>query len=361
MKWKPKRRGMRKTLTWVGSCVFLLSVVFLLSSCGGVQDKKSEKPSKKRAVKREKKNTLVIYSALKEEADAIKNAYEARYDVDIDLQKFSSGEILYNLTSNEGDVKPCVWVGGPSDLYVTAKSLGLLLAYVPDGARDLPKEYKDKDGYWTGLYVGAIGFISNKEKLKQKRLPVPSSWKDLLNPKFQGEIIVPNPMTSGTGFIILSTLVQLFGEGKAIAYLKKLHENKPQYVKSGGDPGKKMAAGEGAAGIAFAHDILPAMEKSAKLVMSFPKEGTGYEIGAAGLLKGCENVKEAKKFLDWLTSIDAKDLFLTANRHRLTLMGTTHSFVFPYKDIQIFPNTSEWAGSNRGRIIRKWYDEVMRK
>lgn len=358
MKGNRKRRGLCKSVARVRVCVFLAGAFFLLSSCGAPPQKKTDR---KLPEDSGKKNMLVVYSALKEESDAIKDAYEARNDVAMTLEKFSSGEILYNLTSPEDGVKPCVWLGGPSDLFVTAKSLGLLKKYVPKGARELPEEYKDADGSWTGIYVGVIGFISNKEKLKQKKLPAPSSWNDLLNPKLKGEIIVPNPMTSGTGFIILATLVQAMGEDKAFIYLKKLNENKAQYVKSGGDPGKKMAAGEGTAGIAFAHDILPFAKKMPSLVLSFPKEGTGYEIGAVALLKGCGNVTAAKKFLDWFTSPDAKELFLKANPYRLTLMGATHSFDFPYEGVHILPNTSEWAGDNRGRIVKKWYDEVMRK
>ncbi len=340
------------------AAVFIfLACVFLFAGCG-TPSRKEEKESPKES---KKKKPLVIYSALKDEADAVKDAYEARYDVAINMQKFSSGEILYNLTSPEGDEKPCVELGGPSDLYVTAKSLGLLKKYTPKGAENLPGQYKDADGAWTGIYVGAIGFMSDTKKLKQEKIPVPVSWQDLLNPKLKGKIIVPNPMTSGTGFVILSTLVQVMGEDKAFAYLQKLNAGKPQYVKSGGDPGKKFLEGEGMVGIAFAHDILPVTKKIPSVVLSFPKEGTGFEIGAAALLKGCENGKEAKKFLDWLLTPDAKKLFLKANPYRLTLMGTTKHFTFPYKGIHVLPSNSEWAGDNRGRIVKKWYDEVMKK
>lgn len=336
--------------------------LFSLQGCGGSEKKESKKkpPLEEQAQKR-KENTLLVYSALKEEADAIKSAYEARFDVPVEIKKFSTGEILYELVSPEEDKKPCVWVGGPSDFFVMARSLGLLKKYVPEPAKDLPPEYLDPKGTWTGIYVGAIGFISNKDTLKKKNLAPPASWKDFLNPALKGEIAMPNPMTSGTGFIILSTLVSALGEEEAFSYLRKLHDNKIQYVKSGGDPGKMTAAGGAVAGIAFAHDLLPHVKKSPSLVVSFPKEGSGYEVGAAALLSGCENEREAKKFLNWLTSENAKTLFSNVNPYRLMLMGATGHFTFPYQGIHLVDIDSEWAGANRTRIIRRWYDEVMKK
>ena len=59
--------------------------------------------------------------------------------------------------------------------------------------------------------------------------------------------------------------------------------------------------GEVAVGIAFSHDIMAkGIKKGYPVVMTFPKEGTGYEIGAVSLLKGGPEPELAKVFFDWL-------------------------------------------------------------
>ena len=47
---------------------------------------------------------------------------------------------------------------------MTAKNMGLTEQYFSPNADIIPEQFKDPDGYWIGLYVGALGFISNNER-----------------------------------------------------------------------------------------------------------------------------------------------------------------------------------------------------
>ena len=49
------------------------------------------------------------------------------------------------------------------------------------------------------VYPDRIAFCVNNEVLKAKNLPMPTSWEDLLDPVYEGEIVMPNPASSGTG------------------------------------------------------------------------------------------------------------------------------------------------------------------
>ena len=46
---------------------------------------------------------------------------------------------------------------------------------------------------------GAI--ILNKKTFEEKNLPIPESYDDLLKPEYKGLISMPNPKSSGTGYI----------------------------------------------------------------------------------------------------------------------------------------------------------------
>ena len=107
-----------------------------------------------------------------------------------------------------------------------------------------------------GIYLGALGFGYNTELLKQKNLPEPKCWADLIKPEYKGEVQVANPNSSGTAYTFLATQVQLLGEEKAFEYLKTLDGNVNQYTKSGAAPIQAAAQGETIIGIVFQHDVI---------------------------------------------------------------------------------------------------------
>ena len=95
----------------------------------------------------------------------------------------------------------------------------------------------------VGIYSGPLGFGYNTELLAKKKLAVPKTWTDLLNPALKGEIQVANPASSGTAYTMVATLVQLMGEDEAFNYMKALDGNISQYTRSGTGP-QAAARGE---------------------------------------------------------------------------------------------------------------------
>ena len=65
-----------------------------------------------------------------------------------------------------------------------------------------------------------------------------------------------------------------------------------------------MAIGEAAIALTFSHDALQLTPEGYHIELSFPADGTGYEVGAMALIKGgkAEEQENAKKFIDWMTS-----------------------------------------------------------
>lgn len=170
--------------------------------------------------------------------------------------RLSSGETVARLDSAKNSPEFDVWHGGPVDGYGTAAAKGLIEAYESPSAAKIPDKYKDADHKWTGVYVGVLGFCSNKTVLKKLGAEAPKSWDDLLNPAFKGQISTAHPSTSGTAFTTLWTQnVRLGGQDQALDYMKKLHSNVLQYTKSGTAPGQIAGRGEVAVGLVFSHDL----------------------------------------------------------------------------------------------------------
>ena len=137
--------------------------------------------------------------------------FTAQTGIKTSYVRLSSGETVARLDSAKDNPEFDVWHGGPVDGYGAAVEKGLIEAYDSPTAKEIPDKYKDPNHNWTGVYVGVLGFCSNKKVLDERGLAVPESWSDLLKPELKGQVSTAHPSTSGTAFTTLWTQVVLGG------------------------------------------------------------------------------------------------------------------------------------------------------
>lgn len=304
------------------------------------------------------KKVLHLYTALDvDEAKIYIEAFEKTHpDIQVDWVRLSAGEVLARLRAEAGNPQASLWFGGPSDTFIVAKEDGLLAPYTESLAwQYIDKRFKDPDGYWIGIYMGFLGFVSNKDFLEKHGIQPPQSWYDLLKPVFKGEISMAYPYTSGTAYTRLATLVFLMGEDKALEFEKKLSEQVHHYTRAGSACVTEVGLGEVAVGIAFAHDILAkGVAKGYPVVLSFPKEGTGYEIGGMALIKGGPEPELAKVFYDWMTSAEAQSLFKKWYRLPLNPEAELAEGLVTADQLPLVNYDAKWAAENRDRLVERW-------
>jgi iron(III) transport system substrate-binding protein len=253
----------------------------------------------------------IACGAMEDWCQAMTAAFTAETGVQANFVRLSSGETVARLDAAKASPEFDVWHGGPVDGFGAAREAGLLEAYVSPNAEQIPAEYRDPEGYWTGVYVGALGFCSNQKVLDELGVDVPDSWADLLNPKLKGQISTAHPSTSGTAFTTLWTQVTRLGgdEEAGLDYMREMHNNVLQYSKSGTAPGQIAGRGEVAVGLVFSHDCVKYQEEGlTDLIVSFPKEGTGYEVGGVALVAGSKNKTAAQAYIDWTLTADAQNI-----------------------------------------------------
>ncbi|MDY7078481.1 MAG: ABC transporter substrate-binding protein [Chloroflexota bacterium] len=251
-------------------------------------------------------------------AQAMVAAFEQATGIETSYVRLSSGEAFSRLQAEAGAPSFDVWWGGPNEGQSAAYAEGLIEPYVPPNAAQIPDGLKHPDGVWTGIYVGALGFCSNQDLLDELGVDPPTSWDDLLAPALEGNIAVADARTSGTAYTFLYSLVALRGEEEAFEYLKQVNENIFQYTKSGSAPGRMAAAGEVAVAIIFSHDCVKFREETgANLVVSFPAEGTGFEIGSQALIKNAPNPEAAKVWMEWALSPEAQAVAPTVRSYQV--------------------------------------------
>jgi iron(III) transport system substrate-binding protein len=255
--------------------------------------------------------SLTVYTALEEEeiADYVKAANAAMPDVEINVLRLSTGKLGARLLAEAENPQADVIWGWAVTAMMDPRILEMLEPYKARGSEKLSAAHRDAGGRWfapTG-YMGA--FCVNTERLKARGLPMPHSWKDLENPAFKGEVLMPDPNSSGTGYLHVISVLQTLGEEKGWAQLKAVDPNMAQYTSSGSKPCKAARAGEYTVGASLAFTALKSIEAGYPIAMVFPEGGAGYELEASGLMQTSKNKKDAKRFLDWTMSKSATDLY----------------------------------------------------
>src|SRR5260221_11220141 len=119
-----------------------------------------------------------------------------------------------------------------------SKNARLLEAYARKGLqRSQPiVRYKPNPPSWVGLDISMSAFCFNTETGKKHSLPKPESWADLTKPVYKGHVVMPNPASSGTGYLSVVSVLQRMGEAEGWKYLDALDKNIRQYTKSGSKP-----------------------------------------------------------------------------------------------------------------------------
>ncbi|MFH1539311.1 MAG: ABC transporter substrate-binding protein [bacterium] len=299
---------------------------------------------------------LRAYSALDpNETKIYFRAYEEQTGVRIQWVRMSSGAVMARVTAERKNPTMGLWFGGPSTDFIHAAKQGLLEPFKPEIDFELPPNAHDPGWHWSGFYFGAIGFVSNTNIMKKRGLTPPTSWQDLIRPEFKGEIGVAYPYTSGTAYTFLAAIVQMMGEEAGLEYLKKLDRNVHHYNKSGSACVTQVGLGEIGVGISFSHDIMKkGVSKGYPVALSFPKEGTGYEIGGMALIKGGPDHEEARKFIEWVLSVEAQSMLKNWFRIPLHPEAEIAEGAVRAEDVKLIEFDEVKAGEDKERLVEEW-------
>ncbi|HPZ15047.1 MAG TPA: ABC transporter substrate-binding protein [Sphaerochaeta sp.] len=311
----------------------------------------------------EKQETLTVYVGLLEEhGAAVCQAFEKATGIKTQYVRMSGGEIYARIKAERQNPQASVWYGGGSLTFIEAANDGLLENYISPNAAIIDPKFKDPNGAWTGIYSGYLGFYADGDWLKKNNVAMPGSWEDLLNPAFKGEIVMAHPGSSSTSYNLLTTILQIYGEEKGWEYLVKLNNNVRQYTKSGSAGGRMVQLHETALTIGYLHDAVAFKREGYNHIeISAPKEGTGYEIGAVGIIKGAPQLEAAKKFVDFVLTVEAQEIGQTVNALQFLTNPNAKApaEVESIKNTKLIDQDDAWSGAHRSEFLDKFNQLTM--
>src|SRR5437868_8144097 len=255
--------------------------------------------------------TVTAYTALEEDeiAEYVAAAKKALPDIELKVLRLSTGDLGARILAEASNPQHDVIWGWAVTNMMDARILALLEPYKAKGADKIASQYRAADDKWFAATGYMAAFCVNNDRLKTKGLPMPKDWADLLDPKFKGEVVMPNPVSSGTGYLQIVGILQQMGEESGWQFLKDLDGNVAQYIKSGSRPCKAARAGEFAVGASLAFAAIQSIDEGLPVTMVIPAKGAGFELEATALMSASKNKPDARRFLDWTLSPEAAGIY----------------------------------------------------
>ena len=278
----------------------------------------------------------------------------------------ATGEMLAQIKAERANPKGDVWWAGPADSYLQAAEEGLLEEYrspnvgqLYDWAQRITDVSRNRV---AGVYGGILALGYNTEIGTKKKLPVPKCWKDLLDPALKGEVMLGNPNSSGTAYLMLASLVQVMGEDEAFRFMADLNRNVTSYARSGIGPMTAVTRGEVYVGSTVLHGVINEIVRGFPVLPVLPCEGVGYEVGSMAIVKGARNLDAAKKFYDWALTADAQKIGLDVKEFAIP---TNRAVPLPPQvpkltDVKViaYDFAKYGASDTRRRLLERWEKDV---
>src|SRR5438270_12050539 len=305
------------------------------------------------------KTELLVYTAL--ETDQIKAYEEAFYkaypDVGIKWVRDSTGVITAKLLAEKANPQADMVVGTSASSMAVFANEGMLQGYAPKGLDKIVPAYRDPKNppQWVGMDVYGAAICFNTVEAAKLNLPKPATWEELTKPVYKGKVVMPNPASSGTGYLDVAGWIQMWGDAKAWKFMDALHDNIAQYTHSGSKPCRQAGAGEFPIGVSFEYRAVTTKKSGAPIDIIFPSEGLGWDLEASGIMKTTKHLEAARAMMDWLATPEAMQLF-AKNFAVLAMPGMAKPLEFVPADYEqrLIKNDFAWSAKNRDKILAEW-------
>jgi len=257
---------------------------------------------------------VMLYSSMQEaQLQAIEKAFEAKYpDVDMEYYYAGGGKLVTKMTTEAQDggqiASDLVWLGDPSD-YVGFKANGWLEPYISPETEHIAKEYMDAEGYYTAGRLVTMGIAWNINLVEEA--DAPKTWNDLLDPKWQGQIIMTDPAQASTTKYWMAAMMQ--SEKYGPAFFQKLRDNGVELESGTTATHNRVADASYLVGICLDYVSANLIAEGSPMAFHYTTEDVITMTSPIAIIKGCANLDNAKLLMDFILSKEGQEVLVENN------------------------------------------------
>lgn len=316
------------------SSLVILSIV-LLTACGGGGKEK-----------------VVLYSSGLD--------YENEYYVERLEEEFPEYEIVLEYLNTGNHAAKLKAEGTNTECDITIDLEDVYLNMIKDNLADLSSydfsifvdEMVDEDHKYLPALRNGGAIILNLDQLEEENLEEPESYEDLLKDEYKDLISMPNPKSSGTGYVFLKSLIDARGEDEAFEYFDKLDKNILQYSSSGSGAVNSLVQGEIAIALGMTSQAVNNINEGSNLKIIFFEEGSPYNAYGHGIIKGKEDREAVKEVFDFFyTHLIAEN---NEKFYPEILFKDKEVSVENYPEEIVYSDMGISTPEERERLLEKW-------
>lgn len=256
---------------------------------------------------------LVVYSPHgRDLLTLMEKSFEAKNpSVDLRWLDMGSQEVYDRVRSEAANPQADVWYGGPQTIFVRGAAEDLLAPYRPTWADAVPPVSRNPQDLFFGAYRTAPVLVYNSAAVKREEAP--ADWDALLDPRWKGKILIRDPLASGTmrtlyGMVLARSVRETGSPERGWEWLRRLDVQTKEYVQNPALLMEKLNRREGLITVWELTDMLWQAKRGAPLGYRFAASGVPVIDDSVGLVKGATHPEEAKKFIEYVGSIEGQEL-----------------------------------------------------
>jgi iron(III) transport system substrate-binding protein len=249
--------------------------------------------------------TLVVYTPHGRDLLAhFGERFEAEHPgVRIEWLDMGSQEVLDRLRSERTNPQADVWWGAPAEIFAAGGEDGLLEPFRPSWADQLPDDARDPDDLWFATYLTPEVIAYNAAALSPDEAP--REWDDILEPRWRDQVLIREPLASGTMRAIFSSIIyrESGGTGDPEAgfeWLLRLDAQTKEYVLNPTLLYQKLARQEGLVTLWAMPDI-EHLQATTDFPIDYviPASGTPVVVDGIAVVRGTRNPELARAFVEF--------------------------------------------------------------
>lgn len=330
---------------------FALAACILLAACAG-----------------DGRTPVTVYSPHgRDQLVLLEQAFEQdNPDIDVRWLDMGSQEVLDRLRFEKVNPQADVWFGGPTTIFDRGIGDSLLAPYRPQWADAVgPHGIGPDELYWPLYRTPAVIAYNNVAVAREE---APKDWDEILAPRWDGKVLIRDPVASGTmraiwGLILQRSLRETGDTAAGMKWLRKLDGSTKTYALNPAILDEKLARQEGLVTLWGLPDILISISKGMPFGYVFPSSGTVVIEDAIGLVRGAPQPDAAKRFIDYVGSVDAqilaaREVFRLPARHGLPADSVPAWVAEVEREMTVTPMDWELLAREGAGWMRYWDQHV---
>ncbi len=327
--------------------VLSILTMLLLVSCGGTS--------------KDEGNKLVVYSPNSEQiVQNIIPLFEEKTGIEVELISAGTGELVKRIESEKENPYGDILFGGSKATMLSKADL--FEQYVSENNKDMLEGHENVDGFLTPYTADGSVILVNTDLIGDIKI---EGYADLLNPALKGKIATADASNSSSAFAQLTNQLLAMGgdytSQKGWDYVKALTENiDGKILNSSSAVHKGVADGEYTVGLTYEDPSATYLRNGAPVKIVYPIEGTVYLDAGVEIIKGAKNLENAKKFVDFVTSQEAQNIFGEKLTNRpVRKDAKTGSHMKPISEIKTLIEDTKYVKEHKKDLIKKYTQVVI--